>query len=440
MPRSKQIIRAVVLCSIIMIAAASTALANRVYIDINAPHARQFPTAVPLLKPLSGPAGSEAAAKLIEVLTDDLDFCGLFRILDRSGFLENYRTMALTAAQTNFRAWSMIGAEFLIKGGYKLIGDQFSVEIRFFDVREGRLLAGKRYTGRPDDFRIMAHRFADEIMLQLTGQQGIFQTKIAFVSTTTGNKEIYISDFDGHDIRQITRYRSITTDPAWSPDMKYLAFMSYKDGQPYLYKMDLAKGRSQRISGRPGINITPTFSPMGDQMACCLSKTGDSELYLMTTNGQIIKQLTYSPGIDVQPCFSPDGRQIVFVSNRHGGPQLFIMNLGDGAIRRLTYQGRYNTSPSWSPRGDRIAYVSLESNQFNIFTINVAGDDVQQLTLDQGDNEHPSWSADGRMILFSSTRSGKAALYAMTANGAHVRKVVDMKGKQINPSWSGRLR
>ena len=413
--------------------------ADRVYIDINAPYARKFPVAVTEMKPLGGVGSLEEARQMSEVIRNDLDFCGLFQPLDPKGFLEDWRTMGLTAATTNFQAWSMVKAEFLIKGGFTSDGQSFVCELRLFDVRRGQLLTGKRYSGTIKDYRIMAHKFSDEVMAQITGEQGIFQTRMAFVSTSTGYKEIYVSDFDGYAPTQLTNYRSISLDPTWSMDNSRLAFTSYKDGQPYLYRMDANGQGVRRIISRKGLNITPAYHPDGQSMAVTLSFTGDQELYLITTGGQVIKRLTDSRDIDVQPSFSPDGRSMAFVSKRQGSPQIFIMDLDSGATRRLTYEGKYNTSPAWSPRGDRIAYVGMEDNRFDIFTIAVDGSDRQQLTYNQRDNEHPSWSADGRMIAFASNRSGATAIYGMTANGGHVKRVTSMRGKQTSPSWSGRL-
>ncbi len=411
----------------------------RVYIDINAPYARQFPVAVPAMKALGQGTGHEVAQELSEVLQSDLEFCGLFRLLDPQGFLEDPQRAGLTAAETDFQSWSMIGAEFLIKGGFNSDGQMFTCELRFFDVSRSQLLVGKRYSGTVADYRLMAHKFADEIMAQVTGEKGVFQTRIAFVSTTTGHKEIFVSDFDGHGVKQMTRFRSISLDPTWAPDGQSLAFTSYKDGQPFLYTLDLATGKVHRLLAFKGLNITPAYSPRGDEMVVTLSKDGDPELYLTTRTGQVIKRLTNSRDIDVSANFSPDGGHLAFVSNRHGSPQVFILDLATGQSRRLTYEGQYNTSPCWSPRGDRIAYVGMEGNQFNIYTIAPDGTDRQQLTLDQGDNEHPYWSADGRMLVFSSTREGDSALYVMTANGGHVKRITRMRGKQTSPSWSGRL-
>lgn len=411
----------------------------RIYIDINSPFAQQFPLAVPEMKPLAGPTGAEAAAGLVATLRSDMDLSGLFQLLDPKGFLEDPTTMGLTADQTNFQAWSMVGADFLVKGGFQSDGQRFQCELRLFDVKRAQLLVGKRYSGTVNDFRLMAHRFADEIMKQITGQEGPFSTRLAFVSTVSANKEIFVADFDGGEPKQLTRYKSITLAPVWAPGGQGLVFTSYKDGQPFLYQADLASGKVRRLSGYKGLNIGGAFSPDGQNLVVTLTKDGDPELYLLTAQGQVVRRLTNSPGIDVSASFSPNGRQIVFVSDRHGGPQLFIMNLADGATRRLTFEGNYNTSPAWSPRGDRIAYEGMRDGQFNICTIAPDGRDFQQLTRNQGNNEEPSWSADGRMIVFSSTREGGSAIYSMTANGGNVRRIIKLQGKQTSPTWSGRL-
>lgn len=411
----------------------------RVYIDINAPHARQFKVAVPEMKPLGVTGGEEAAKKLAEVLRHDLEFSGMFQALDPSGFLENYRTMGLTAAATNFQAWTMVGSEFLVKGGFTSDGTNLTCELRFFDVSRGQLLTGKRYSGTVRDARVMAHKFADEIMLEITGERGVFSSRLTFISTASGYKELYVSDFDGYNLTQATNFRSICLNPAWAPDNARIAFTSYKDGQPFLYEFNTRTRRLKRLIARKGLNITPAYSPNGDVMAVTLSPKGDPEIYLATPRGKILKRMTRTRGIDVQPSFSPDGRKMAFVSKRQGSPQIFIMDLDSGATRRLTYEGKYNTSPAWSPRGDRIAFVEMKKNRFNIFTVKPDGSDRQQLTYNQRDNEDPSWSADGRLIVFSSTRHGRRAIYVMTANGGHVKRVIKMKGKQTSPSWSGRL-
>ena len=405
-------------------------------IDITKPFLRKIPLAVPLFKTAGGSAeekrSSEQAA---DFLSDTLDFTGYFKILDRSAFLFDPDRNGVTLAELNFQNWTVVGSELLITGYYELNNDTISIELRLFDTFKARRVLGKRYSGKLSNQRDIILRFCTDVIHYLTGNQGIFGSKIAFVSNGTGNKEIYTCAFDGYDPRRLTVNNAITLFPAWSTDSKWMAFTSYKGGNPDLYIRNLANGEEARIA-KQGINIAPAWAPGKFELAATLSFSGDQEIYLLTGSGKIIKRLTESRGIDVAPTWSPDGKKIAFVSNRAGSAQIFIKDLDSGNVRRLTYEGGKNTQPSWSPRGDKIAYTSEMSGGHDIFVIGLDGREPVQLTYDSGDNESPSWSPDGSMIAFSSSREGTDRIYVMTAYGTDQRRLLVLAGKQNNPKWS----
>jgi len=408
----------------------------RVYIDINAPFLRKIPTAVPVFKDLS-PDGSlkSLCRDMSDLLADTIDFTGYFKVLERGSFLEDPGLSGLTRKEINFQNWSVIGAELLIKGGIRKKREFIEVEIRLFDTFARRLLIGKRYVGRIKDQRRIIHRFCNDVILRLTGQRGIFNTRIAFVSTTTGNKEIYICDFDGYNPERFTFNNTITLSPAWSSDGRWLAFTSYRKGKPDLYIKHLKEKRGSKVTFK-GINITPAWLPGKFALAATLSLDGNPEIYLLTGAGKKIRRITNNWSIDVSPSWSPDGKRLAFVSNRSGSPQIYIQDIEDGEARRLTYMGSYNTSPCWSPLGDRIAFTGMDNGHLNIYTIKVNGDDLQQLTFNSGNNESPTWSPDGSLIAFSSTREGTSRIYVMNYNGTDQRRLLVMPGEQTEPSWS----
>jgi len=413
---------------------------SRVYIDINAPFLRKIPTAVPIFKDLS-PNGSlhNLCRSMSDLLADTIDFTGYFKILDRESFLENPDSSGLTRDEINFQNWSVIGAELLIKGGVRKKGRFIQVEIRLFDTFAGRLLIGKRYVGRIEDQRRIIHRFCNDVIFRLTGQRGIFNTRIAFLSTTTGNKEIYICDFDGYNPERFTFNNSITLSPAWSSDGQWLAFTSYRKGKPDLYIKHIKEKRGAKVTFK-GINITPAWLPGKFALAATLSIDGNPEIYLLTGGGKRIRRITNNWSIDVSPSWSPDGKRLAFVSNRSGSPQIYIKDMEDGMVSRLTYTGSYNTSPSWSPLGDRIAFTGMDDGHINIYTIKVNGEDLRQLTFNAGNNESPTWAPDGSLIAFSSTREGESRIYVMNSNGTEQRRLLVLPGEQTEPRWSPRLR
>jgi TolB protein len=406
------------------------------YIDIRNPFLRRIPLAIPLFKNEIGTAEeaglSESSADL---LSASLEFTGYFKILDRQAFLFDPQSDGILAPQINFENWTVIGAELLITGLYEEDHGKIAMELRLFDTFKGRRILGKKYSGKTADQRRIIHRFCGEVIQYLTGSKGMFASKIAFLSTGSGNKEIYSCEFDGYNPQQLTRNHSITLFPAWSSNGRYLAYTSYKKGKPDLFIKNLAEMQEISIT-KKGLNITPAWVPGKFELAATLSFSGDQEIYLLTGSGKIIKRLTDMRGSDLSPTWSPDGKKLAFVSNRSGNPQIYIQDMDSGKVRRLTYEGNYNTQPSWSPRGDKIAYASFEDDHHNIYVIDIEGLKPLQLTYESGDNEAPSWSPDGSLIVFSSTREGPSRIYVMTASGTDQRRLLVLNGEQTNPKWS----
>ena len=406
------------------------------YIDITKPSLRKIPVAIPLFKAINRTGQEiEVGKKGADLLAGALEFTGYFSMVDRKAFLVAPQEMEIMMPGINFKNWTVLGAELLVTSGVVIQDGILHIELRLFDTFQQKMLVGKKYTGTPEDLRRIMLRFAGEILFYLTGNRGIFDSKIAFISTGTGKKEIYICDFDGHDVKRFTNHNSITLFPAWSTDAQWLAYTSYVKGKPDLYIQHVKQKRGFVVD-RQGINSFPSWVPGRFELGATLSFSGDQEIYLLSGEGKIIRQLTKSEGIDVSPTWSPDGKQMAFVSRRAGSPQIYIQNVDTGKVRRLTFQGNYNTQPAWSPLGDKIVYSSMERGGINIHVMGVDGSGPVILTHNSRDNESPSWSPDGSMIVFSSTREGSARIYVMTAFGTDQRRLFSLPGEQSNPKWS----
>ena len=408
------------------------------YIDITNPFLRKIPIAIPIFKNMSsGVTTEQLSIKASDLLAETLAFTGYFKILDRGAFLANPQTDAVFS-DINPQNWTSIGAELLITGGVLIKDQMVEMELRLYDTFKEQLLVGKKYTGGINDQREMVRLFCSEVIYALTGDRGIFNSKIAFVSTNSGNKEIYICDFDGYKPKRFTHTESISLTPAWSSDGKWLAYTSYEKGKADLYIKHLTE-KLGAVIAKNGINITPAWIPGKFVLAATLSFSGDQEIYLLTGTGKISKRLTYNWGIDLSPTWSPDSKQMAFVSKRSGTPQIYIKNIDSGVVKRLTFQGNYNTQPAWSPKGDILAYSAMVEGRSNIFVIGVDGEGPVQLTHNEGDNESPSWSPDGNLVVFSSTREGPSKVYVLTAYGTDQRRLLSMKGEQTDPEWSPRI-
>ncbi len=404
------------------------------YIEVTAPGNRQLKLAVDTPRSLAAAPAGDTAKELADVISFDMNMSGV--ITAETGNLAP-ASGSISLADTNFLPWATGGYDLLVRSEYSLKGEELTVEFRLFDVINRKMMTAKRYLGKKKDLRRFSHSFADEILLAMTGEKGCFTTRIVFVTTQSGNKEVAVMDWDGHNQLPLTRNRSINLNPDFSPDGREIIFSSYKKGNPDLYRRALSSTAEVPISSRKGLNITGSWSPDGKRIALALSKDGNSEIYTIARDGGSPLRLTVSPSIEVYPAWSPDGSRLAFVSDRLGKPQIFTMAADGSNVRRLTHNGSYNVNPRWSPKGDRIAYARQHGSGFQIYTINVDGSDDRQLTT-TGSNENPSWSPDGRLITFSSKRNGAEAIYVMRADGSGQTRVSQSRGGASQPAWSPR--
>lgn len=412
----------------------ATLLSQEEYVRVTAPGNRKLQLAIASPQALSGTPVPDLAKEIADILQFDLTLAGPFEVIQPQ---TSARSAGIRPGDFDMASWRAAGADLLIKSGYSIGGDTVVFESRLFDVTTGKELAVKRYSGSKNDLRRIVHTFSDDVMTATTGIRGPFTAKIAFVSTATRNKEIYLMDYDGHNIQPITRNGSINLYPDFSPNGREIAYTSYKKGNPDVYRREIFSGAEARLTKSRGTNITATFAPDGNRLALSMSKDGNAEIYIVAKDGAQLARLTHSEAIDISPAWSPDNSKIAFVSDRFGKPQIFIMDADGKNVRRLTTSGSYNVNPRWSPKGDSILYCRQMNGGFQIFSISPDGSGDTQLTF-EGSNEHPRWSPDGRFIAFSSKRTGREAIFVMRADGAGQTKVSRGTAGDSSPVWSPR--
>ncbi len=434
--RARRALPGAILLAAMILCGTQAAAAPRVFIDIHSPRVKKVRLAVPEFRPLDGRRDA-LGLEVAKVIASDLERTGLFVIPDRKGYLENPLRAGVRREEQRFSDWSkVVKVEALIKGGYSISGKTIAAEVYLYDTIRSAQELGKRYRYPRSSWRLLSHRFANAVLERFTGERGIFDTQIAFVSRRSLRErgEIYIMDWDGAELRRVTRNGMGNNAPAWSADGRWMSYSSFKSRPPGVFLLPTNGAREFLVSSRRAQAVGGAFSPDSRYFAFAELVGRNYELFRYDLRTRVKRRLTRSFGIDVSPTFSPDGKKIAFTSSRLGNPHIYVMNLDGGGPRRITYQGTYNTEPEWSPRGDRIAMTSRvkQGKEIDIVTMNADGSDWRRLTGSQGRNESPSWSPDGRHIAFSSDRSGRKYVYVMTSAGTQLRRL--QPGQE--PAWS----
>jgi TolB protein len=375
-----------------------------------------------------------------KILEKDLRLSEWFSPLNRPVF-EELEKMERSTSELDYRSWRQVGAQWLIKTEYSVMknGKGQVFVFRLYDAVNKRFLFGKRYKASRDLFRKTVHRFADEVVMQLTGKRGIAETQIAFLGQENAGKEIYLIDFDGHNLRQLTFDHTINLSPAWSPDSKWIIYTSYAARNPDLIMIDTVGERRQTLHRLPGLNAAPAWSPDMQNIALVLSRDQNSEIYILNKDHQL-KRLTRHFNIDTSPTWSPDGKNIAFTSDRSGtgSPQIYIMDStkGDNSkVTRISFGSSYNDNPAWSPNGDQIAYTSRVGKKFQIRIYDLNTHKSKVVTTGAGSFEQPSWSPDGRFVIYRKRENNRFNLFIQRVGSDEARQLT-FTGKGHSPAWS----
>jgi TolB protein len=410
-----------------------------VFLNVTQGGSKKLGIAIPEFTRVGGADEGNFGHVIPEIIGNDLRFSALFAVvandppLPRDGDPLRQRFTELAAA----------GAHAAMQGFLAVTGQRVTVDFRLYDLTnpEFRLIASKSFWAEPlRHHRGLAHRIADEIVYQFTGERGIAETKIAYVTRSGQNKEIAMMDYDGFNQVVLTNLQSISISPVWSPVDSSVAFTSFFKGYPYLFRLYPFNPRRQQpelLSAWPGINSAAAWSPDGRSVAITLSKDGNPEIYALQVGTLTFRRLTNNRAIDTDPTWSPTGREIAFSSDRMGAPQIWVMDAEGANPRRLT-TGNYDTQPRWSPRGDTIVFTRRTAGGFDLWAIAPDGGKERPLTQGQGSNESASWAPNGRHIVFSSSRSGRPQLYTMLMDGSEQQPLTRDRGEASSPTWSPR--
>jgi TolB protein len=406
-------------------------------IDITRARTDPVPIAIPAM------AGDALGAQIAQVITNNLRSSGLFRPIENRAFIQSPEAAAATP---RFQDWRVVGAVALVTGRVVTSGGQLRVEFRLWDVLPEQQALGTAYSAPVGNWRQIAHIISDDIYRRMLGEQGYFNTRVAYVSETgprdRRTRRLAIMDQDGENNRVLTDGQFQALTPRFHPNATQIAFMSYLRNEPRVYLLNLESGRTEVLGSFGGMTLSPRFSPDGRSVVLSAVRGGDANIFVVDLASRRERQLTSGGGLDVSPCFSPDGQQIVFNSDRGGDQQLYVMDAGGGGVRRISFgNGRYAT-PVWSPRGDLIAFTRISRGQFGIGVMRPDGSG-ERILSEGWAMEGPTFAPNGRVLMFyretqarGSRGEGYSARLASIDIAGFNERPIGTPTDATDPSWS----
>ena len=394
-------------------------------IEITGAGANRIPVAI---ADFAGEAGLSRA--LSSVVRNDLERSGLFRLIDPAGAAMDESTAPA------FADWKNRGADALTAGSIVRSSDgRQEARFRLYDINKQAPLAGTAFSAPTPMLRAVGHRIADVIYEKLTGETGVFATRIAYVVRGGANRyELFIADADGQNEQAALRSREPIISPTWSPDGTRLAYVSFENKKPVVYVHSLASGQRKVVANFKGSNSAPAWSPDGGRLAVVLSKDGGSQIFTVNADGSGVQRISPGGGINTEPFFSPDGASLYFTSDRGGSPQIYRSSVSGGDVQRVTFEGSYNVSPRISPDGKNMAFITRRDGGFRLAVMDLASRQVQVLT-DSHKDESPSFAPNGRMILIATEQGGRGVLSAVSVDGRIKQRLTISAGDVREPAW-----
>ena len=393
-------------------------------LDVSGVGMTQIPIAVTAFR------GEDAAMqKISAIILADLARSGRFRAIDHvvAGMDEN--------ARPDVSALRQKGADASVAGSVsRLVDGRLDVRFRLWDVVKGSDLGAASHVVATGNARLAAHRITDCIYEKMTGEKGVFSTRISYVTKSGARYNLWVADADGENAQSALSSPQPIISPTWLPNGTQITYVSFEANKPQIWTHEVATGRRSLLANYKGSNSAPAWSPDGRTLALTLTMSGNTQIYALPVGTNEPRRLTQSDGIDTEAQFSADGRSMYFVSDRGGSPQIYRMAASGGSAERITFNGGYNISPSLSADGRWMAYISRQGSAYKLYVMDLSTKATTAIT-DTWSDERPSFAANSKLIVYATKLQGREAMMTTTVDGRIKARLAGVAGDIREPSW-----
>jgi TolB protein len=393
-------------------------------VDVSGVGLTQVPVSIVAFK-----GESVSSQKISAIVSADLARSGQFRMIEAGNDAMDENT------QPDMSAFRQKAVDAMAAGSVTRLADgRFDVRFRLWDVVKGSNLGGASHVVTAPNLRLAAHKVSDYIYEKLTGEKGVFSTKIAYITKAGTRHTLWVADSDGENAITALASAEPIISPSWSPNGAQLAYVSFEQRKPEVWVHEVATGKRRLLASFKGSNSAPSWSPDGRTLVITLTRDGNAQVYSLSTSGGEPTRLSRSEGIETEATYSADGKSIYFVSDRGGSPQIYRMSASGGSSTRVTFSGNYNISPTLSPDGKWLAYISRAGGGYKLYAMELASGTANAIT-DTNADEKPSFAANSKLIVYATRLQGKEALMTTTVDGRVKAKLGGVPGDIREPAW-----
>lgn len=392
--------------------------------------------ALPIMVKISNNLPNNSLNIIKEIIENDLYGSGYFTVLDSSKISGKFENKG-----TKYALLSLAGANFFLDS--KIYNENSNTYIRFdlYNIIKKELVISYKINLKNNNIRKIAHTISNVIFEEITGIKGIFDTKIAYISTEikkNANKKIYklhVADIDGHNSIAIYKSSKQIMSPTWSPKNDKIAYVSFENNRPEIFIQTLETGERIKLDNNKKSSSAPAWSPNGNFMAYTSSVNGNLEIFVYSFVSKSDRRITNSIGIDTEAEWNINNKEIFFTSDRSGKPHIYIKSINSGKAKRLTFEGTYNADANLSSDGKELSLVHNNGSGHKIGILSLKDNFLKVISNGKLD-EAPSFAPNNKMVLFASKKIHKGILVA-ASNDGRIRKEIELVGENVRePIWS----